>query len=484
MQGACFPKLRERSAAQITDIPFDGYAIGGVAVGDDLHIRDEIISLTTSLLPLDKPRYLMGVGTPIDILEAVSRGVDMFDCILPTALAQQGVCFLSTGKIDLRRGVYKLSDEPLDESCDCYTCKNFSRAYLHHLVKIGEFVGGTLLSVHNLTFYKKLMNDIRASILAGTFANFYREKREVLALVDNQHPPKTPVRKNRQNTSSIGDYEIVDRSGICSVRQISSGEIMHSVAAPDAESRRLYVEQSRMKERVTGESKEPLVIWDVGLGAGHNAMAVVHEYESLAKDPHSIEQGIAPLRLISFEQDLDALRLTVKNPELFKHVRHPAPHVLLENGYWQSKFGDLEWFLIRGDFSETLKDAPAPELIFFDPFSYKVDAKLWQLESFIAIRERSVANSTKLFSYTAATSARATMLAAGFYVAKGVGMPPKEDTTVALALSEGSSQSAYHLLGRDWLDRWQRSDRQFPDQLGENERVNYSQKILTHPQFR
>lgn len=197
VQGGCFPDLRRESAAQITALPFDGFALGGLAVGENLEVRNQVVALAAELLPRDKPRYLMGVGTPLDLLESVARGIDMFDCIIPTALAQQGLCFSSQGKFSLRRGVYKNSEEALDKECSCVTCLNYSRAYLHHLVKVGEFQGHTLIGIHNLTFYYNLMRQIRESILEDRFAQFYREVRDKLAQGDPENPTKPPEKKSR-----------------------------------------------------------------------------------------------------------------------------------------------------------------------------------------------------------------------------------------------------------------------------------------------
>ena len=145
MQGAIFPDLRKQSADAVSSMAFDGFAIGGLAVGESKDLREEFVELSARLLPEQRPRYLMGVGTPIDLLEAVHRGVDMFDCILPTALAQRGVAFTSRGRMQLRRGVYKFADEKLDPSCMCPTCTTYSRSYIHHLVKTKEVLGWHLL---------------------------------------------------------------------------------------------------------------------------------------------------------------------------------------------------------------------------------------------------------------------------------------------------------------------------------------------------
>jgi queuine tRNA-ribosyltransferase len=195
VQGGCYEDLRRRSAAQITALPFDGYAIGGLAVGETGEKRNDITELTATLMPPDYPRYLMGVGTPLDILESVHRGVDMFDCILPTALGQQGVAFTSRGRIEMRRGIHKFSDRPLDENCSCPCCSRYSRAYLHHLIKSAEYYGGNLLGLHNLTFYKNMMDTIRSRILEGTFLTYYNEQRVLLGLDDIDNPVTPPKKK-------------------------------------------------------------------------------------------------------------------------------------------------------------------------------------------------------------------------------------------------------------------------------------------------
>ena len=190
VQGGCNQELRRESAAQITDLPFDGYALGGLAVGETKSEREDTIEFAAPLLPADKPRYVMGIGTPIDLLEAVRRGADMFDCILPTALATQGVAFTSLGKVDLRRGIYKDSDDPLDRTCICSTCTRFSRAYLHHLVKSKESIAPQYISFHNLTFYRELIKRMRAAIIAGQFEALYRTEASQLGIIDAENPAR------------------------------------------------------------------------------------------------------------------------------------------------------------------------------------------------------------------------------------------------------------------------------------------------------
>lgn len=186
IQGACFEDLRKESVSALTSMPFDGFAIGGLAVGETKSQREDFTEITAALLPPEFPRYLMGVGTPLDILEAVHRGVDMFDCILPSALAKRGTAFTSRGKVQMRRSAYKFSETPLDADCACETCKTYSRAYLHHLTKTEEVLGWQLISLHNLTFYHAIMAEMRAAIFTGSFRPYLEEKRKAWNVSDDE----------------------------------------------------------------------------------------------------------------------------------------------------------------------------------------------------------------------------------------------------------------------------------------------------------
>jgi queuine tRNA-ribosyltransferase len=172
VQGGMYPRLREISLNGLTQIGFDGYAIGGLSVGEPktemLHILDNLIPQ----MPVDKPRYLMGVGTPEDLVEAVRRGVDMFDCVMPTRNARNGYLFTSTGMLRIRNSQYQLDTRPLDETCNCYTCRNYSRAYLRHLDKTGEILGSRLNTIHNLYYYQTLMQGLRDAIEQHNLAEF------------------------------------------------------------------------------------------------------------------------------------------------------------------------------------------------------------------------------------------------------------------------------------------------------------------------
>ncbi len=180
VQGGVIPELRKESAAVLGELPFDGFAIGGLAVGDARSEREEVTHFSAELLPAGRPRYLMGVGTPPDLLQAILAGVDLFDCVLPTHLAWQGTAFTSTGRVRVVRGPNARSDEPLDSACGCPTCRTASRAYLHHLFKCSEPLGPRLLSVHNLHHYHSLMAEARGAIEAGSYASFAEAKLEAI----------------------------------------------------------------------------------------------------------------------------------------------------------------------------------------------------------------------------------------------------------------------------------------------------------------
>ena len=182
VQGGVYKDLRKESALELVDVDFDGYAIGGLSVGEENEMMYEITDYTTEFLPKTKPRYLMGVGTPEDILECVERGVDMFDCVMPTRNARNGLLFTSYGKLHIKRQEWKLDDRPIDDQCECYTCKNFSRGYLRHLYKAREILALRLNTIHNLFFYISLVKDIRNAIKGGYFKKFKKEKLEMLKI--------------------------------------------------------------------------------------------------------------------------------------------------------------------------------------------------------------------------------------------------------------------------------------------------------------
>jgi queuine tRNA-ribosyltransferase len=169
VQGGVYPDLRKENINALMDLNFDGYAIGGLAVGESGQIKNEITEISTHILPEEKVRYLMGVGTPIDIIDAIERGVDMFDCVIPTRNARNGTVFSRFGKVVIRNAQYKADFKPIDEACKCYTCRNFSRAYLRHLFNVNEVLGLRLATLHNIHFYLKLVRNARAAIIKDNF---------------------------------------------------------------------------------------------------------------------------------------------------------------------------------------------------------------------------------------------------------------------------------------------------------------------------
>jgi len=173
VQGNVFLDLRRRSAGEIVSLDFPGYAIGGLSVGEPKENMYQVLELLNELLPEDKPRYLMGVGAPEDLLEAVKRGVDMFDCVLPTRLARHGTAYTRKGRLTVRNAGFADDFLPVDPDCDCYVCRNYSRAYIRHLIKAEEILAHRLLSYHNVYFLTKLMEQIRIAIKKGEFLDFY-----------------------------------------------------------------------------------------------------------------------------------------------------------------------------------------------------------------------------------------------------------------------------------------------------------------------
>jgi queuine tRNA-ribosyltransferase len=175
IQGGMYEKLREYSAKFITSLEFDGYAIGGLSVGEPLEVRNQMIEISVKYMPYDKPRYVMGIGTPLDIVDAVLRGVDMFDCVLPTRNARRGSVFTSEGILSIKNSSFKTDSLPLDPKCECYTCRNYSRGYLRHLFHAKELLVYFLLTLHNLFYYAKLMEHIKRAIKTESLEDFREE---------------------------------------------------------------------------------------------------------------------------------------------------------------------------------------------------------------------------------------------------------------------------------------------------------------------
>jgi queuine tRNA-ribosyltransferase len=175
VQGGSNPALRRECAKALVEMKFDGYAIGGVSVGEPEPEMLRAIELTEPFLPADEARYAMGLGTPAQMIELIARGVDMFDCVLPTRVARNGTAFTRRGAFGLKGGAYKADFRPIEENCGCFACQHFTRAYLRHLLKVNEILGLRMVSVHNSHLFLKIMAEVRAAIAAGTFAEFYRD---------------------------------------------------------------------------------------------------------------------------------------------------------------------------------------------------------------------------------------------------------------------------------------------------------------------
>ncbi|HBJ88241.1 MAG TPA: tRNA guanosine(34) transglycosylase Tgt [Verrucomicrobiales bacterium] len=340
VQGALYPQLRKESATGLVEMPFDGFAIGGLAVGEEKHQREDVCELTAALLPEDRPRYLMGVGTPLDLLEAVHRGVDMFDCIIPTQVAKRGTAFTTRGIVELRRSVYKFADTPLDAACTCPVCATHSRAYLHHLTKTQETLGWTLVGQHNIHFYHQLMREIRASILEDRFLPLYHEKRAILAEEDLDHPVTPPKRGTTTSVSEIGRYELHGSS----IRVLDSDEIVPTSIENDL---------PQLTQLLHEKTDAPLIVWDVGLGAGAAAISAILAYEAAAQ-----KQAVRPMHIISITSNLDALKLALSHKKIFPWLRHGAADALLHRGAWKSRFCQgLSWSLAKEN------EPPRPDLI-------------------------------------------------------------------------------------------------------------------------
>jgi queuine tRNA-ribosyltransferase len=199
VQGGVNPQLREHCARELVGMDFDGYAIGGVSVGEPEHEMMRAVELAEPFLPATTPRYAMGLGTPAQLVELVARGVDMFDCVLPTRVARNGTAFTYKGTVSIKAGFNKADFRPIENGCECYACKNFTRAYLRHLLNVDEILGLRMLSVHNSHMYMKVMQDIRRTLADGTFGEF----REMFA---RTYVPTQKVLAGRQpHVNQAGD---------------------------------------------------------------------------------------------------------------------------------------------------------------------------------------------------------------------------------------------------------------------------------------
>jgi queuine tRNA-ribosyltransferase len=481
VQGGLHLELRAESARFLTGHPFDGFAIGGVAVGDTRAERAEVIARTAELLPEDRPRYLMGVGTPPDILEAIGHGLDMFDCVIPTTMAWQGTAFTSSGRVRLTRTEHRLSEAPLDAACGCPTCQIHPRAYLHHLFKCREPLGPRLLSIHNLHHYLDLMRAARAAIEAGAYAAFARERLAALDRHEHDRSGRPPGRRAATAAPlapspplppapGAARFEIVLTAlGAPAVRDAEAGEVMHPVIGPAVESERLYVAQSRLRDRLAAAG-EPLTLLDVGLGAGSNALAALRAARGAA--------GGRGLEIVSFDRELGALALAASDAGAARLGLDPADAAalreLLAAGRHESP--RVRWRLVMGDLLVTLPREPVQaDLVFWDPFSPRVNPEPWTVRAFSAARSR-CGTGAVLLTYSTATAVRSALLLAGFFVGVGDPSGPKDQTTAAatdLALLQRP-------LDRQWLARLARSSAPLPPDAP----PDALDRIRAHSQFR
>ena len=274
--------------------------------------------MVTELLPQDRPRYLMGVGTPLDLLEAVHRGVDMFDCILPTALAKQGVAFTSKGRVDLRRAAYRDKEGPLDPACGCYTCKTYSMAYLFHLNRVHESHGWQLLGLHNIHFYMQLMRAMRTTYLPGTWSEFYHAQREVLDARDSYGPK--PIRysnvERKQRKLQVGRYEVVVRD---SIGRIRDRQLRRSDALGERSGRGSALALCRAIEADRAIAN---CGWRAAgrVGCRARRRRQCHGDDS-SRRSDEFGKRVRKLLLVSFENDLDSLKLALRHRRWFRHLQ-------------------------------------------------------------------------------------------------------------------------------------------------------------------
>lgn len=480
VQGGLSPAWRAQSAEFLAQHPFDGFAIGGLAVGDTRSQRSEGIAAAAERLPQQRPRYLMGVGTPPEMLLAIAQGVDMFDCVLPTSLAFQGTAFTSTGRVRLARMEHRLADVPLDAACTCATCRSHPRSYLHHLMKCRESLLPRLLAVHNLHHYLELMRRARASIQAGHYTTFLRTTLAAIDRHEHDASARAPGRRSEAPASSEAPpaapaprFEIVTTtSGAPAVLDREVGEVMHPGLGATAEAEQLYVAQARLAARLA-EGGAPLVLFDVGLGAAANALAAL-------RCARAAPPGSRRLLVYSFERDLGALALAASEEGAarlqWSAADRAAALALLEHGLCEEP--QFRWQLLAGDALAALARAPQPaDVVFWDPWSKQSNAELWTARAFATLREHCAAGAV-LFTYSRATAVRSALLLAGFHVGAGAVVGTKETTAAALAPVLPAQP-----LDRRWLARLQRSSAAWPSDVAAAEVPAALQQIAAHPQF-
>ncbi|MCC6334045.1 MAG: tRNA guanosine(34) transglycosylase Tgt [Myxococcales bacterium] len=447
VQGGVEPKLRTESAGTLTQHPFDGFAIGGLAVGEARELLYSVTAHTAPLLPKDKPRYLMGVGTPIDLVECVNAGVDMFDCIIPSKMAQQGYAYTFEGQLRVARTEYRLSDAPLDVTCGCPVCRQYTRGYLRHLAHGGHQLTMRLLGIHNLWHYEALMRRMREAILAGRWEEELKSLRERLT-PQSARPRALGVKQ--------GDFELVTlKTGARAVRHLGHGEVMHPVG-PWEEANRLYVDQLGLERKLAERGDEPVRILDVGLGAGTNAVAALTRAQAMG------EKRLRDLEIVSLEVDDTPLQLALGDCLGFPFLApwRTAAEALLHAGHWEAP--SLSWRLLKGDAAAMIDEVDGYfDLVFFDPFSPEANPTMWTPKVLRTIRSRMRLQGALLATYSAATPTRVAFLLAGYFVGKGVSTGTRQETTVAASDLELLAEP----LGERFLQRWSRSSAKAPHGL-------------------
>ena len=478
VQGGLSLPWRAQSADFLAQHAFDGFAIGGVAVGDTRSQRSEVIAAAAERLPHHRPRYLMGVGTPPEILLAIAQGVDMFDCVLPTSLAFQGTAFTSTGRVRIARMEHRLASVPLDADCTCLTCRNHPRSYLHHLMKSREALLPRLLALHNLHHYLELMRRARAAIHAGRYAEFLRTTLPAIDRHEHDASARAPGRRAEAPASSeltppAPRFEVVTTtSGAPAVFDREVGEVMHPGLGATAEAEQLYVAQSRLAARLA-EGGAPLVLFDVGLGAAANALAAL-------RCARAAPAGSRRLLVFSFERDLGALALAASVDGAtrlqWSAADRAAAVAMLEHGVYEKP--GFRWHLLAGDALDALARVPQPaDLVYWDPWSPQSSGELWTSRAFATLRAH-CAPGAELFTYSRATAVRSALLLAGFHVGAGAMVGTKETTAATLAPARPAQP-----LDARWLARLKRSSAGWPSDVAAAGVPAALLQIAAHPQF-
>jgi queuine tRNA-ribosyltransferase len=464
VQGGLFQALRTESATFLVQHPFDGFAIGGLAVGET---RDQLYAMAghcARLLPEEKPRYLMGVGTPIDLVECVHRGVDMFDCIIPGKMGQQNYAYTFEGRLRISKNEYRFADVPLDATCLCPVCRKYSRGYLRHLAQGNHALGARLLTLHNLWHYQALMARMRLAILEGRWAAEY----EVLVSTLGPRDVKPRVVEG----SREGDFELVTlKGGDRAVRHVGHGEVMHPVG-PWEEANRLYVDQTGLSRKLRLPDEAPLRVLDVGLGAATNAVAALTCARGLGLEL------ARPLEIVSLECDLAPLRLALADPLGFPFLQpwKAACEAVLAEGRWDTP--NLSWRVLLGDARETVGDLDGDyEVVFFDPFSPESNPTLWTTHFVRAIAARMRPQGAVLATYSSATPTRVTLLLAGLCVGHGASTGTRTETTMAANRADLLAKP----LAARWLQRWRRSSARAPHGADFTKEVESA--VFRHAQF-